>query len=99
MLLNDDISKLWLFYQDDSLKLYQIHRLDVAFRHVLGPTVDIETTTVYEGKLFVHWAAKVSSEQVARVMEIDGVCALPSPIAVFVLVTGIAANTDPGRRL
>ena len=76
---NDDVSKVWLFYQDESLRLYEIHRLDIAVHHVLGPTVDIETTTVLEGAMFVHWAAKVSTEQVARVIDIDGVCYFPYP--------------------
>jgi len=65
-----------LIHPYSSLKLYEIQRLDVAVRHVLGLDMRVRTSTAINGAMFIHWLAWLDDEQVAAVLEIDGVSLL-----------------------
>lgn len=64
-----------LIHPYSSLKLYQIHRLGLAIRHVLGPDVRVKTSTGIDGAMFLHWLAWLTDDQVAALLEIDWVSA------------------------
>lgn len=62
-----------MIYVSENPRMYAIHRLGVAVEHVLGPDVRVETHMAGDGYMFLYWFARLSEEQVAKVVGIHGV--------------------------
>ena len=65
--------KEYLLHSEMNARLYTVNRLDLAVRHVLGSEVHVRIESVLRGAMFLHWAAHLTDEQVAKVLTIDGV--------------------------
>lgn len=89
-------SKELVIHPPENTDLYAINRLDIAVDHVLGPHVRVETHAI-SGYMFLHWVARLNEEQVAKVMEIDGVSDRPEPYLLPSMLTNAADRGSRGR--